>query len=311
MVRLSAPSGILVVDKPAGISSAKIVAIVKNRLQAKKVGHAGTLDPSATGVLVCCVNKATKLARFMMEGTKTYRVTMCLGVATDTQDATGNVTDVGDVAHISNSQIQAAIQRFSGRIWQTPPVYSALKHKGRPLYRYARQGQPVQKPARPIDIEAIKILAIEPPTVHFEVVCTAGTYIRTLCADIGQELKCGGHMVLLRRIASSGFGIQEAVRMTEIETDSDHDRLKDRLIDMASALKNMPAVTVNQQKAQRIAHGNLLAIEELDLQVPLTRNAFLKVVDKHNNLLAVLSTDDERSYYRYECVLASETVAAG
>ena len=99
--------------------------------------------------------------------------------------------------------------------------------------------------------------------------------------------------------------------MTEIETDSDHDRLKDRLIDMASALKNMPAVTVNQQKAQRIAHGNLLAIEELDLQVPLTRNAFLKVVDKHNNLLAVLSTDDERSYYRYECVLASETVAAG
>ena len=307
----TAPNGILVVDKPAGISSAKTVAVVKNRLQAKKVGHAGTLDPLATGVLVCCVNQATKLARFLMEGTKTYRVTMCLGVTTDTQDATGNVTDEGDVSHISTSQIETAVQHFRGRIWQTPPIYSALKHKGRPLYQYARRGQPIKKPARPIDIEAINILAIDLPVVHFEVICSAGTYIRTLCDDIGQELNCGGHMVHLRRTVSSGFDIQEAVAIPDIETDGAHNILEDRLIDMASALKNMPAVTANQRTAQKIKHGNLLATEELELRVPLSSKAYLKVVDRQNNLLAVLSADADQPYYRYECVLAKETITAG
>ena len=210
-------SGILVVDKPAGISSAKVVAIVKKALSAKKVGHAGTLDPFATGVLVCCINKATKLAQFFLQSKKKYIALVHLGVETDTQDLTGNITSESNKVHFSENKIRSVFKRFEGKIEQFPPVFSALKHKGVPLYKLARKGKPVQKPSRSVFISYIDILDINLPFVRFEVLCSSGTYVRTLCSNIGTSLGCGGHLKELRRTESSQFSIQDAVSVSELE----------------------------------------------------------------------------------------------
>ncbi|MGD8740958.1 MAG: tRNA pseudouridine(55) synthase TruB, partial [Desulfobacterales bacterium] len=210
-------NGIIVVDKPQNISSARVVAEVKRLLDARKVGHAGTLDPFAAGVLVCCINDATRLARFLLAGNKTYDATLKLGIETDTQDMTGTVTAVKPVKDWPEDAIKSAVKKFEGQIEQQPPVFSALKHKGTPLYRLARMGTPVQKPARKVHISKINILEVKLPLVHFEVACSAGTYIRTLCADIGQQLGCGGHLLALTRTESSGFKIQQALSLARLE----------------------------------------------------------------------------------------------
>jgi tRNA pseudouridine55 synthase len=212
-------SGVLVLDKPEGISSAKVVAIVKKALGAGKAGHAGTLDPLATGVLVCCVNDATRLARFLMQGQKAYEAVLRLGQQTDSLDATGHVLETAPdaaVAQITATQIDAVARRFVGRIEQQPPVYSALKHKGTPLYRLARKGHPVQKPPRAVHIDDVQILSVDLPRVRFAVTCSPGTYIRTLAADMGAALGCGGHLEALRRTASSGFTLADALPLSAI-----------------------------------------------------------------------------------------------
>ena len=187
-------SGIIVVDKPANITSARVVAVIKKRLGARKVGHTGTLDPFATGVLICCINKATKLARFFLQGWKKYTAVLHLGIETDTQDSTGSIISTSDRIDCSEKKIQSVIQQYEGTIEQFPPLYSALKYKGVALYKLARSGKPVQKPARRVFISYIKILEIRLPFIRFETFCSAGTYIRTLCADIGTSLGCGGHL---------------------------------------------------------------------------------------------------------------------
>ena len=187
-------SGMLIIDKPAGITSAKVVALLKRNAGLRKVGHTGTLDPFATGVLICCVNQATRLARFFLHGSKKYQGTLVLGTETDTLDGTGNVTATCEHTDFSVDRIESAFRRFVGAIDQVPPVYSALKHHGVPLYKLARKGTPVQKPARQVTISSLDILNIDLPKIDFQVACSAGTYIRTLCADIGTELGCGGHL---------------------------------------------------------------------------------------------------------------------
>ena len=165
-------NGVIVIDKPPGITSANVVARVKKLLKAKKAGHTGTLDPFATGVLVCCINRATKLSRFFLHGKKRYEAILQLGVETDTQDLTGNVINVCHNLEFSEKAIQSAFKRFEGKIEQLPPVYSALKHKGVPLYKLARSKKPVQKPARQVSIITLKILKIKLPFIRFEVLCS-------------------------------------------------------------------------------------------------------------------------------------------
>ncbi len=197
--------GIFVIDKPENISSAAVVARLKKILGVRKAGHAGTLDPFATGVLVCCVNQATKLARFFLHSNKKYTAVLKLGVETDTQDLTGTVISRCEDINFDEKKIKSVFEKFKGAIEQVPPVYSALKHEGVPLYKLARQGKPVQKPPRPVFISCLNIIEINLPEISFEVSCSGGTYIRTLCADIGAELGCGGHLKELRRTESSGF----------------------------------------------------------------------------------------------------------
>ncbi len=204
-------TGILVIDKPGGWTSHDVVSKVKRTLGAKKVGHLGTLDPLATGVLPLVVDGATKYAR-LLEGTaKLYSATMKLGEQTDTYDSEGEVTHTREFAHISEADIRAAFNGFVGKISQVPPMYSSVKQKGVPLYKLARKGVVVERTAKEVEVISIEVTRIEPPYVDFTVDCTRGTYVRSLCNDIGELLGCGAHLTALRRLVSGVFTIDEAV----------------------------------------------------------------------------------------------------
>jgi tRNA pseudouridine55 synthase len=295
-------NGILLVDKPASITSAKVVARIKKIFGARKVGHTGTLDPFATGILVCCINRGTKLARFFLHGNKKYEAVLHLGIETDTQDSTGIVTSTCDNVLFSEIKIRSVFNQFKGTIEQIPPVYSALKCKGTPLYKLARRGNPVQKPARRITIFNIEILKINLPLIHFSVSCSAGTYIRTLCADIGKSLGCGGHLKELRRIQSGGFSITEALKLSEIENFALSGKMSDRIISMSNALKDMPEHIADKALAKKIMHGNIITKKDLRPIHTETSEGFIKIVDTNNHLIAVLKDTKKRNRFSYCCV---------
>ncbi len=299
-------SGIIVVNKPTNISSAKVVAKVKRLLNAKKVGHAGTLDPFAEGVLVCCINDATRLAQFLLTGNKIYDATLKLGSETDTQDSTGTVIATKAVRGYTDEEIKSTVQKFIGSIEQQPPIFSALKHKGTPLYKLARQGRPVQKPARRVYITDIKILEINLPLVHLEVSCSAGTYIRTLCADIGKQLGCGGHLLALKRTESSGFTIHQAISLPQLEKQATNRAFNGSIISMTDALADMPGYTADQDLKKKIKYGQPVQKTDIDLdRMPadvFKQDTYLKIIDGNNALLAVIRYLKNQDKFAYTCV---------
>jgi len=301
-------NGILVVNKPAALSSAGVVARVKHLLQAGRVGHTGTLDPFARGVLVCCVNQATKLARFMLQGSKAYAAVMTLGVETDTQDVTGRVLARGDWTGVSEAAIAAAVRRFEGVLAQAPPVFSALKHEGVPLYVLARRGHPVQKPPREVQVHRIRVLAVALPEVRFEVRCSAGTYVRTLAADIGRELGCGAHLSELTRTESGGFSLAQALSLEEVEDLARRGTVRARLIPMARALAGWPEITADRRLLAYVRTGRRLTRRELsaprDAGPAAAGDGLLKVVDEHGDLAAVLVFKAGQEELEYACVFA-------
>ena len=302
-------NGIIVINKPVHMTSARVVASVKRISNAEKAGHSGTLDPLADGVLICCLNRATRLARFLLHGNKRYEAVLKLGEETDTQDSTGTVVSVGDPAKLSAEVISSVFERFAGMMEQVPPVYSALKHKGKPLYRHARQGKPVQKPPRQVNIYSVEILEIKTPYIRFDVTCSAGTYIRTLCADIGTSLGCGAHLHALRRLESSGFTLQQALTLKQLEAYALEGTLPRKVIAMADALKLMPDITADADLISKIRHGRELVPGDLNLERILQQNKasqpYLKIVDGGNNLMAVLEYQKTKNKLKYCCVFAN------
>lgn len=295
-----AAGSVVVVDKPAGLSSAQTLARVKRLFKAKKAGHAGTLDPFATGVLVCCLDQATRLADFFLGGAKTYAGVMVLGITTDTQDATGRVVATAPVGEPDKAAIAAVFARFTGTVHQVPPAYSALKHQGVALYKLARQGRPVVKPARPVTIMALDVDAVRLPQIAFTVTCSAGTYIRTLCSDIGLALGCGGHLKELRRLAASGFTIAEAATLEALAAGAEQGTLDRCRIGMAEALRHLPAHRADDALAAAIAHGRPIGPAAL---AGVTEGT-VKVVDGQGRLLAVLDREAGRPYFEYRGVFA-------
>ncbi|RZB30453.1 MAG: tRNA pseudouridine55 synthase [Desulfobacteraceae bacterium Eth-SRB1] len=295
-------NGVIVVDKPAGITSARVVARVKALLNAGKAGHTGTLDPFATGVIVCCINDATKLARFLLHGNKKYEAVIQLGVETDTQDFTGNIISTCDKIGFSDRHLRTAFNKFKGDVKQLPPVYSALKHKGVPLYKLARKGKPVQKPARQIFISSINILETDLPAIRFEVSCSAGTYIRTLCSDIGKVLGCGGCLKELRRIESSWFTIKESLTLPELERLALSNKLSGRIISMADTLQNMPEHIADKALTDKIIHGNTITMLDGIGKHAKNEDAFIKILDTNKDLIAVLNFKKDSDKYNYCCV---------
>ncbi len=211
-IAADAQSGVFPVDKPEGVSSFRMVQIVRRLLGVKKVGHTGTLDPFASGVLVICAGRpATRLISLLMEGDKEYEATLQLGVTTDTQDKEGRVMERHQVPEMDDAIIAGFLARFRGKQKQTPPPYSALKHKGKPLYYYARRGTPVVKEPRLIDIKELECVAYDRETLSIRVVCSKGTYIRTLAADIGNFLGCGAHLSSLERTRNGFFTLDQSL----------------------------------------------------------------------------------------------------
>lgn len=242
-------NGVLVLDKPRGITSQAAVNTVNRLLRAKRAGHTGTLDPFATGVLPICVNSATKIIPFMESGGKKYEAELRLGVKTDTLDLTGRVTEEKEIGIINNSELLGVFSKFRGKINQVPPMYSALKKDGVRLYEYARRGMEVPRAERTVIIDSLELLEFNPPFVRFMVECSRGTYIRVLASDIADELGCGGHLTELRRIESDGFSIDDAVTIEDIRNGSVS------LTPLDHALSHMRRVQAGREAACGIREG--------------------------------------------------------
>ncbi len=210
--------GVLCVDKAAGMTSHDVVGIVRRALGTKKVGHCGTLDPLATGLLLITIGRGTKIQDLLMSEDKEYVGTMKLGETTDSQDADGQIVETKPVPELSAEQIDAAFAKFHGDFYQTPPMVSAIKKDGVPLYKLARQGKSVEREPRFVHVYAHEILRFAPPEIDFRVVCSKGFYVRTYAHDIGQELGCGAHLTTLRRTKSGRFTLSGAVTVEELKT---------------------------------------------------------------------------------------------
>ena len=247
-------TGILIVDKPEGPTSFDIVRSVRRWCRTRRVGHAGTLDPFATGVLPVALGQATRLVEYLMEGDKEYLATLRLGAATDTQDLHGSVIASGDWSQIGPERFGEVCREYLGTIAQIPPMYSAIKLDGQPLYRLARQGVEVERQPRQVRIDAIELLTFEPPDVRIRVACGKGTYIRTLCHDIGHQLGCGAHLIQLRRTRSGGFSEADAVTVAELERrTAAGEQLP--LLTPARALAGWPGIEVEGTVLKRLRDG--------------------------------------------------------
>jgi tRNA pseudouridine55 synthase len=258
--------------------------------------------------MILCINQATKLAQFFLKGEKTYTGMLRLGITTDTQDATGTVIARKQVNAYHRDDLQETFKRFEGPLLQKPPVFSALKHKGTPLYKLARKGRPVTKPSREITIHYLRIKRVNLPDIEFEIKCSGGTYIRTLCADIGEYLGSGGHLKRLRRIESCGFNIEDAIGLKEIEKLSESGEVQTVILPMGKALKNLPRVVAPQSMVTKIRHGRQIPIKALMAGVGPDQpkrnfmDSHIQVLDRLGNLLAILKQEKGKTNFQYCCV---------
>lgn len=278
-------SGFLNIDKPLGLTSHDVVAQLRRSAKTAglgrlKIGHAGTLDPLATGVLVICVGDAARLSEYIMHGTKEYRARVHLGVETDTYDGEGQVIAERDASTVTRAQVEAALATFTGQIEQLPPMYSAVKRAGRKLYDLARAGKVVERTARIVHIASLAILAWEPPFVTLAVTCSAGTYIRSLAHDLGAALGVGASLAGLVRMRSGVFRLQDAIPLDEALASA----WWTRLISPAEALADHPRVIVTAEEARSLRHGRAISRAEVQPVTPGVSFAF----DADWRLVAVL-----------------------
>ena len=257
-------NGVLNVYKEAGFTSHDVVAKLRGICRQKKIGHTGTLDPDAVGVLPVCLGNATKLCDLLAGETKEYEAVLLLGKVTDTQDLSGTVLEEHEVT-VEEKEAETAVLSFLGTYDQIPPMYSALKVNGKKLYELARAGREVERKPRPVQISAITILKTELPEITFRVECSKGTYIRTLCHDIGQKLGCGGTMKSLKRTRVGRFRVEEARTLGELESLAKEDRLEEVLIPVEELFSDSPRLIVKPQFERLVRNGNELYPDQVIL----------------------------------------------
>jgi len=280
--------GIVIIDKPAGKTSHDVVSEVKKIMGAKKAGHTGTLDPMATGVLPICLNEATKLAQFLTGENKEYLATMLLGVKTDTLDTEGEITERSD-KFVSEEEIRAALAKMVGKIQQVPPAYSAVKHHGQPLYKYARKGIFLETAAREIEIYSIFIEDISFPRVTFRIACSKGTYIRSICSDVGEMLGCGACLCGLRRLRSGLFSTDMAVSLENYERKEKKSELMAKLLPLTKSLPLLTGIEVEEEFANKLRDGMQPSVGAMQLHVLpfLEAGDMIKFVSQGGSLIAV------------------------
>jgi tRNA pseudouridine55 synthase len=286
--------GVLVIDKPEGMSSTEVVEHVKKKLRVKKAGHAGTLDPFATGVLPICVGRGTKIAQFILDSDKEYEGDFELGVVTETFDLTGEIVERRPVPDLSLEEIQRVFDQYVGIIEQRPPAFSAAKFHGRPLYKYAREGLKVEKPPKKVEVLVFEALRYDPPLVHFRVYCSKGTYIRSLVHDVGQKLGCGAALVRLKRLRKGPFTLDQALSLNRFDEEVARGEIERHIIPVERALEFIPSLTIGPEVAKRIRQGRPLAISSLANLIRLQkvpqkpRVPWLRLITPDGSLVAVL-----------------------
>tara|TARA_Y100000816_G_C26021952_1_gene534672 strand:- start:54 stop:896 length:843 start_codon:yes stop_codon:yes gene_type:complete len=264
-------SGFLLVNKDSGITSSRVVQIIKKKFNLDRVGHLGTLDPMATGLLIIAINRATKFASLLLQSEKSYRAEVTLGIQTNTDDAEGEVISCKDV-NINDFQAKKALLSFLGESDQFPPNYSALKHKGKPLYKYARDGIKIEKAARKIFIKNINNISIEMPKVSFDINCSKGTYIRSIARDFGLKLGCGANLSKLVRTSQEKFLLSDSFSLDELSLEN--------LISLENAFEDLDFIQLNEKESRAFLNGR-------PIEINLDHENLLRVYDASNQFIAI------------------------
>ncbi|MBQ0725432.1 MAG: tRNA pseudouridine(55) synthase TruB [Cycloclasticus sp.] len=275
-------SGILIVDKPLHLSSNQVVQRVKRLFAAKKTGHTGSLDPLATGVLPICLGHGTKVSQYLLASDKSYQFCMRLGETTTTGDSEGDVLLQRDVPALTEQTIDSILHQFCGEVSQVPPMYSALKHQGQRLYALARAGKKVDRPARKVTIKSLELLAQEANSLTLQVVCTKGTYVRTLAEDIGEALGCGAHVTMLRRTHAGPFELSQSVTLEQLEAlKGNESELDGLLLRLDVALLDYPVLECNEQQKNDLCMGRKVMIERLE------KHSLMRLNDQQGNVFGL------------------------
>jgi tRNA pseudouridine55 synthase len=294
--------GILNINKPLDRTSFSIVAMVKRLTGERRVGHAGTLDPAATGVLPVCLGQGTRVIKFLVDATKAYRAQIELGVATDTYDATGKITQKGDLSGISQEQVETALAAFHGLIEQTPPMYSAVKYHGKRLYELARAGITVERKSRLAKIYHLELLDWQPPVVTVEVVCGKGTYIRSLAHDLGLVLGCGANLKSLLRLRCGIFDIKDAVSMPQLEDAFRYGYWQHFVYPIDIVLSHWTAMVVSHSAESDIRNGRPLVLGNDNLPTLSSTDYHCRVYTHDGCFLGILRFNPEEGQWQPEKV---------
>ncbi len=286
--------GIINIYKEQGFTSFNVVAKLRGITHVRKIGHTGTLDPDAEGVLPVCIGNATALCDMLTDKTKEYETVMRLGITTDTQDISGIVLKETDV-NLSEADVVSCVDRFTGDIEQVPPMYSAIKVDGKKLYELARQGKTVERKPRPVTIHSIGIISIDMPRVRMRISCSKGTYIRTLCHDMGQALGCGACMESLLRTRSGQFGLEDAFKLSVIQEWADEGTLESRLISVEDMFADCEAIQVSPEEDKLLHNGNTLRRQKS--RPPLFQSRF-RLYDSKGIFYGVYDYDPKRDIFR-------------
>ncbi len=285
--------GLIIMDKPEGITSLDVVREVKRRCHVRKAGHIGTLDPFATGVLPIVINEGTKLVPFIEEGPKEYEAVLKVGEETETDDLTGKVVSRKPCGEIPPGQIQSIFDSFLGRIEQVPPMFSAVKMQGIPLYRLARKGIEIERKERGVEIFDIRIEEIALPQIRFRISCSKGTYIRTLARDIGRKMGFGAHLLRLRRLRSGPFHLEQAISWESLKEISGPDSYAPWLISMKEALRHLPEVVGDEELVRQVRFGKGMAVRDIPAHgLPdFEKGQWLKMSSPEEGLVAILKSE--------------------
>ena len=293
-------NGIISIHKEKGFTSHDVVAKLRRIVGQKKIGHTGTLDPDATGVLPVCFGKATKLCDMLTDKNKTYETVMLLGQVTDTQDVSGTVLESHSVENITDEIVRKTIATFVGDIMQVPPMYSALKVNGKKLYELAREGIEVERKARPVSILDIEIKDIQLPRVKMKVSCSKGTYIRTLCHDIGQALGCGACMEELVRTKVSRFELCESVTLAQVEEYQKAGRIQELLTPIDAMFSEYVAVSLKEEFMPLVYNGNVFLPKHLESKISLEDGMKVRVYNEKQQFLAIYKYVKENHLFKIE-----------
>lgn len=289
--------GIVIVHKEKGFTSHDVVAKMRGICGQKKIGHTGTLDPEATGVLPVCLGNGTRLCDMLTDRDKEYVALLRLGVETDTQDMTGTILARRPV-EVGEQQVREAVLSFQGSYLQTPPMYSALKVNGKKLYELAREGKEVERQAREVQIEEIEILDMHLPTLQLRVVCSKGTYIRTLCADIGQKLGCGGAMESLVRTRVGEFSLKDALTLGQLQELKDQGRLSEAVSPVESVFLSCPVLHVREDMERLLDNGNALTVEQTAEKEQYAPGRWVRVCRPDDRFAGIYAYDEGKGRYQ-------------